>query len=329
MAIMQLTPSTDTQAVETRASNELVWNDQTKIMIREALFKGVPDDAVDMAFMWCQMYRLNPFSRHVVILKFHDYKKKTDTYTPYITRDGVVAHAQDTGLLESIQVQHGTDFKTGEAWCTATIYRKDSSRPYTFTAFLSEWQPKQDPDAEWKTKNSLWYTKPRHMLAKVAIMHGVRHAIPMSVPVLDEDHQYFQTVMSAAASVVAVGQLEAGEPVEAAHEEGVITEHVDPSQLSDLFGDDHMPTVEGETITEPTPQPETVDPDALEKARVDVAILGEDVFTPDGWKVKKASMIRGINPQAKTLEDLNLAELTQLVATLTAKKLGASGSRRL
>lgn len=313
-------------AIEATKPAELVWNDETKAMIRKTLFPNVPDEAVNMALTWCEMYSLNPFSRHVVILKFGS-KDKGETFVPYITRDGVVAHAQDTGLLDSIQTRWGTDLKTGELWCEAVVYKKESSRPYTFTAFLSEWQPKEDPKNLWKTQNSLWYTKPRHMLAKVAIMHCTKMAIPMSIPVLDEDSSYFHTVMSAASAVVAVGEIEAVPEQPAALESGVITESVDPAKLSDLFSDDHMPTIEGESVPE-TPAP-SVDSDTLEKARVDVAIMGEDVFTPDVWKIKKSSLIRGVKSDATTLEDLSLEELARLTATITAVKMGNGGNRRL
>lgn len=297
----------------------IVLDDAAKARARQMFFPDVPDDVLNVVWLYCEMYRINPFAKHIVVLKFWNKKKSAYDYTPYITRDGVVAHAQETGLISAIQVQHGVELATGEKYCTVSVYRKDSSRAYTNTYFMSEWQPKSDGD---ERGSKFWRDMPRNMLAKTAIRHAVLQVVPLSIPVLDENSAYFNAVMKNISGVLAIDEPTPLPELPAPTAEPVET--VDPATLVDTLAD---PVIEGESVPE-TPAP-SVDSDTLEKARVDVAIMGEDVFTPDVWKIKKASLIRGIKSDATTLEDLNLEELARLTATITAVKMGNGGNRRL
>ena len=57
----------------------------------------------------------------------------------------------------------------GEMNCTCKVYRKDRTMPVTSTVWMSEYS----------TGRSLWSTKPRMMLEKVAIATAFRRAFPM------------------------------------------------------------------------------------------------------------------------------------------------------
>lgn len=300
----------------------VVLDDATKARARQMFFPDVPDDVLNVVWLYCEMYRINPFSKHIVVLKFWNETKKDYNYTPYITRDGVVAHAQETGLISAIQVQHGVELATGEKYCTVSVYRKDSSRAYTNTYFMSEWQPKNLDDK----KAKFWRDMPRQMLAKTAIRHAVLLVVPLSIPVLDENSTYFNAVMKNVSSVLAIDEP-ATTPELPAPPASEPVETVDPAALVATLAD---PVIEGEAVSEPTPAPtpEPVD-DKLESARADVDANGQGIFGVDGWKVKKASLIRGVKPSATTLEDLNREELTHLQLAITAAKLANNGNRRL
>lgn len=320
--VLQLAAATNSQntAVQTHAKQELIWNDETRAHVRQTCFPDAPDNAVGTALLWCETLRLNPFLRHVVIMKFWREKKKAYDYVPYISRDGVVAHAQNTGLLESIQVVHGVVHGTGEKWCEAIVYRKDSTKPYRFTAFLDEFKVES---------NHKWKDMPRHMLAKAAIKHCVNMAIPLSIPVLDDDSAYFAIVMASATGVIEAPPDMAKLP-DVVEGQATEAEAVDPAQLSNYFAEDSMPTIVGETVIENQPPSAPVDdPDAIEKARADVQVLGEDALGVAKWKTMKLALIRSVKATAESVDDLNLEELAKLTTTLVAKKLGAGGDRRM
>jgi hypothetical protein len=63
-----------------------------------------------------------------------------------------------------------TEFKVvnGEMGCTCKVYRKDRTMPVTSTVWMSEYS----------TGRSLWASKPRMMLEKVAIATAFRRAFP-------------------------------------------------------------------------------------------------------------------------------------------------------
>lgn len=304
-------------AIAKTEENVIILDDATKARARQMFFPDVPDDVLRVVWLWCEMYKINPFAKHIVVLKFWNKKKNGYDYTPYITRDGVVAHAQESGLISAIQVQHGVELSTGEKYCTVSVYRKDSGLPYTSTYFMSEWQPKNTED---ERGSKFWRDMPRNMLAKTAIRHAVLQVVPLSIPVLDENSTYFNAMMKTVSGVLAVDEPDAPPQLPAPSLDPVETVNV--TTLTETLAD---PVLEGETM----PDVPAADPEVLEKARVDVAILGEDVFGPDKWQAMKPVLIRGINPTATTLEDLGMAELTQFTAQLTAKKLGATGPRRL
>lgn len=294
---------------------------------REMFFKDVPDDVLEVVWSWADRYGLDVFAGHIVALPFKNKEKsakaKRDVYdyVPYVTRDGALHHAMQSGLLVSFQALPGVQLSTGREYCEVFVYRRDTNIPTRMTLFMDEWKPKGE-SLDW-SKNAMWKSKPSMMLQKTAIRQAVLQAIPLTIPVLTEDTSYFDTVMSVARGLeIETPQQPQLAPVPPTPQ---IDATVYPAgQLMDIIAD---PVIEGESVPE-TPAP-SVDPDTLEKARVDVAIMGEDVFTPDVWKIKKASLIRGVKSDATTLEDLSLEELARLTATITAVKMGNGGNRRL
>lgn len=291
---------------------------EAKQRAREMFFKGVPNDVLEVIWSWADRYGLDVFAGHITALPFKD-KKASDkagqavyNYVPYVTRDGALHHAMQSGLLVSFQAIPGVQMSTGREYCEVFVYRRDTNIPTRMTLFMDEWKPK-DGALDWD-KNAMWKNKPSMMLQKTAIRQAVLQAIPLTVPVLSYDTTYFETVMN----VAHIAEVEQPQITPSPSVVQIEAPMYPASQLLEMVDD-------------PTSEPETpaVDPEVLEKARVDVAILGEHALGADGWQARKSPMIRGIKPGAATLDDLGLEELARLTATLTALKMTGNGKQRL
>lgn len=318
-----------TNALALPTSKQIVLTEELKQRAIDMFFKGVPQDVLETVWLWSERYSLDIFAGHVVVLRFKDGKaskaagRDVYNYTPYVTRDGALAHANQSGLLVSYQVFFGVQMATGREYCEVFVYRRDSNIPFRMTLFMDEWKPKGE-QLDWD-KNAFWRSKPSMMLQKTAIRQSVLQAIPLTIPVLTEDSSYFDTVMRSKGPLVDVSPIELPTPKE---EPKQIEPPMYPaSSLMDMVADpvDETPTV----IENQPPSAPVDDPDALEKARADVHTLGEDALGVAKWKTMKLPLIRSVKATAESLEDLNLEELAKLTTALIAKKLGAGGERRM
>lgn len=112
-----------------------------------------------------QAFGLNPFKREIYA-------------TTYKNRDGGTVMSIVTGyevyLKRAEMNPNYNGFETevkvvnGEMGCTCKVYRKDRTMPVTSTVWMGEYN----------TGRSLWATKPRMMLEKVAIATAFRRAFP-------------------------------------------------------------------------------------------------------------------------------------------------------
>lgn len=111
-------------------------------------------------------FALNPFKREIYCVPYVDKqsgKRKLSIITGYET---YLKRAEHTGLLDgwecSVEGQ-GPNMKA-----VVTIYRKGWSRPFKHEVYFSEYN----------TNKSLWVTKPRTMLKKVAVAQAFRLCFP-------------------------------------------------------------------------------------------------------------------------------------------------------
>lgn len=93
--------------------------DKTKILASLGLDPRKPETHALM--LVCERYNLDPVLKHLVLIKDK----------PYITRDGYLEVAHQSGQLDGIEVvdQGVTD---AEWWAKVSVYRKDMSRPFTY-----------------------------------------------------------------------------------------------------------------------------------------------------------------------------------------------------
>lgn len=112
-----------------------------------------------------QAFGLNPFKREIYATTYRNKDGQTvmsivTGYEVYLKRAEM--NPNYNGFETSFHVVNG------EMGCTCKVYRKDRTMPVTSTVWMSEYS----------TGRSLWASKPRMMLEKVAIATAFRRAFP-------------------------------------------------------------------------------------------------------------------------------------------------------
>lgn len=111
-------------------------------------------------------FGLNPFKREIYATTYKN--KEGGTVMSIVTGYEVyLKRAEMNPNYNGFE----TEFKVvnGEMGCSCKVYRKDRTMPVTSTVWMSEYS----------TGRSLWASKPRMMLEKVAIATAFRRAFPM------------------------------------------------------------------------------------------------------------------------------------------------------
>ena len=112
-----------------------------------------------------QAFGLNPFKREIYATTYRNKDGQTvmsivTGYEVYLKRAEM--NPNYNGFETNFQVVNG------EMGCTCKVYRKDRTMPVTSTVWMSEYS----------TGRSLWASKPRMMLEKVAIATAFRRTFP-------------------------------------------------------------------------------------------------------------------------------------------------------
>lgn len=112
-----------------------------------------------------QAFGLNPFKREIYATTYRNKDGQTvmsivTGYEVYLKRAEM--NPNYNGFETNFQVVNG------EMGCTCKVYRKDRTMPVTSTVWMGEYS----------TGRSLWASKPRMMLEKVAIATAFRRAFP-------------------------------------------------------------------------------------------------------------------------------------------------------
>ena len=112
-----------------------------------------------------QAFGLNPFKREIYATTYRNKDGQTvmsivTGYEVYLKRAEM--NPNYNGFETEVKVVNG------EMGCTCKVYRKDRTMPVTSTVWMGEYN----------TGRSLWASKPRMMLEKVAIATAFRRAFP-------------------------------------------------------------------------------------------------------------------------------------------------------
>jgi hypothetical protein len=140
--------------------------DDTERKRRLALLKAVgwdrlPPEQQAIAVAISNKYDLDPLLRHVVIVEGR----------PFLSRDALLHIAHRSGKFDGLEVTEPVEID-GYWRCTATVYRTDMSRPFTY--------PGRYPV---KGKNIAFGPE---MAIKVAESMALRRAFDVSAPVVEE-----------------------------------------------------------------------------------------------------------------------------------------------
>jgi hypothetical protein len=138
---------------------------------RAALLKALgldksPPEQVELVMAIAKRYELDPLLKHVILVEGR----------PYLTRDGLLWIAHRSGVLDGIEVTEPAIVTlpgVGEFWrAVCTVWRKDMSKPFTYTG-------------RYPTKGGNQRFAPE-MAVKVAESMALRRAFNVSAPTIDE-----------------------------------------------------------------------------------------------------------------------------------------------
>ena len=138
--------------------------DDIDALVRRPMFANQPPDLVNMTLLICQRYDLDPLLKHVVLIKGNI----------YVTRDGLLHVAHQSGQLNGMHVTLGKDDFGMFAECT--IYRRDMEHPFTYRVYRDEYD----------SKTGAWRTHPRAMLIKTAEVFTLRRAFDVALTPIEE-----------------------------------------------------------------------------------------------------------------------------------------------
>jgi phage recombination protein Bet len=106
-------------------------------------------------------FKLNPFKREIYAIQFGSSFNTVVAYEIYLQR------AEMSGLLDGWDVEYNDVKQTA----TATVWRKDRSRPVKKTVYMKEYAK----------QTQIWKEKPIAMLEKVAMAQAMRLAFPVEL----------------------------------------------------------------------------------------------------------------------------------------------------
>ncbi len=127
--------------------------------------KKFTEQEKNMFLAMCGELRLNPFRHEVYGVKYKDNFNIIVGYEVYIKK--AQAYALENGIKFSWDANK-FDGSGADMSCTCEIRRSDWGEPFSLTV----WR------AEYDLGNSMWNTKPRTMLRKVAISQAFRLCFP-------------------------------------------------------------------------------------------------------------------------------------------------------
>lgn len=111
--------------------------------LKNTVFKGASNDELMALTLVANQYGLNPFTKEV-----YAFPAKGGGIVPVVSIDGWLRMINDHPQMDGLEVDYSVDEASGQPIsCTATIWRKDRSKPIKVTEYLSECRRPTDP---WK-----------------------------------------------------------------------------------------------------------------------------------------------------------------------------------
>lgn len=159
--------------------------DSSKLLdtLKATVFKGATNEELMALTVVANTYKLNPLTKEL-----YAFPAKGGGIVPVVSIDGWLRIINDHPQMDGLETSYELDEAGQPLSCTATIWRKDRSRPVVVTEVLSECRRNTDP---WKM--------PFRMLRHKAIIQCARVAFGFS-GIMDEDEA--STIKAVAGVVV-------------------------------------------------------------------------------------------------------------------------------
>ena len=156
----ELTIKEETRAVAP-VSDKTIGDYLVAFGLANELTKAEQQQFIEVA----KAFQLNPFKREIYCVPHvnQDGKRTLSIITGYET---YLKRAEANPNYDGFTTEFGID--GNNVVCTCKVYRKDRKMPVTSNVFMNEYN----------TGKSLWKTKPKTMLEKVAIATAFRRAFP-------------------------------------------------------------------------------------------------------------------------------------------------------
>jgi len=139
------------------------WKNDLQL-VKDLTAKSCSDSEFKLLVHMANEYGLNPLKREIWAVKY--------SYNPaqiFVSRDGFLSIAHKSGQFNGMETTFDEvklDDNKKDLTATCVVYRKDMEHPIKVTVYQSEYD----------SKMSVWKTKPRTMLQKVAESQALRRA---------------------------------------------------------------------------------------------------------------------------------------------------------
>lgn len=148
------------------------WEKSENIaLVKEIVAKKCNDTEFRLLMYMAKQYGLDPLKKEIWAVKAFEGQPALI----FVSRDGLLTIAHKTGMFGSMETKYELEPKPATATpnaivkpisATCTIWRKDYDKPFINTVYFDEYNAKQ----------SIWLTKPKVMLGKVAEATCLRRA---------------------------------------------------------------------------------------------------------------------------------------------------------
>lgn len=178
--------------------------DPTKLheTLKNTVFKGANDHELLALAVVANAYNLNPLTKEIYAFP------SKGGIAPIVSIDGWIRITNDHPQFDGIEFEYQDDQAGKPVSCTASIYRKDRSRPVKVTEYFSECSRATEP----------WKQFPRRMLRHKALKECSRVAFGFSGITDEDEARDMERNLSASKPIFAKpAAVQAGPVIEAIH----------------------------------------------------------------------------------------------------------------
>jgi phage recombination protein Bet len=150
-------------AITVQQARPLTFNNDQVSLIKATVARGCTDTEFELLMYLAHQYQLDPIRRQIWAVKYGNAPASIFT-----GRDGFLEIAHRSGVFDGMESGVKKEGEDLIGWCK--VYRKDMSHAFYVEVF----------EKEYSTGKSLWQSKPRIMIQKVAESSCLRRAFSVS-----------------------------------------------------------------------------------------------------------------------------------------------------